>query len=160
MAVPEPDYISWPDLERDKVAARGAQHDRVDGAGSGEYSLARYLLTRLPAAIGSAPESPIQVLFVANSNPMHSLPDTQAVARAFAKIPFVVSFSSVMDETAASADLILPNHVYLERYEDVAAASGFPKPIIGLVRPVIVDAREPVEDCPGDTVTGGLVVDL
>ena len=137
VAVPEPDYISWPDVERDKVAARGSQHDRVDGAGSGDYSLARYLLTRLPEVIGSGQESPIQALFVANSNPMYSLPDSQAVAKAFEKIPFVVSFSSVMDETAANADLILPNHLYLERYEDVAAASGFPKPIIGLVQPVV-----------------------
>jgi len=137
LSVPEPDYISWPDVERDKVAARGMQHDRVDGAGSGNYSLARYLLTRLPEAIGSEQESPIQALLVANSNPMYSLPDTQAVAKAFEKIPFVVSFSAVMDETAANADLILPNHLYLERYEDVAAASGFPKPIIGLVQPVV-----------------------
>ena len=137
MAVPEPDYINWPDVERDKVAARGAQRDRADGAGSGDFSLARYLLTRLPEAIGSAQESPIQALFIANSNPMHSLPDTQAVAKAFEKIPFVVSFSSIMDETAASADLILPNHLYLERHEDVAVASGFPQPIIGLVQPVV-----------------------
>ncbi|MBW2409874.1 MAG: molybdopterin-dependent oxidoreductase, partial [Deltaproteobacteria bacterium] len=137
MAVPEPDYISWPDVERDKVAARGAQRDRADGAGSGDFSLARYLLTRVPETIGSAQESPIQVLFVANSNPMHSLPDSRAVAKAFERIPFVVSFSSVMDETAAAADLILPNHLYLERYEDVAAASGFPQPIIGLVQPVV-----------------------
>jgi anaerobic selenocysteine-containing dehydrogenase len=94
-------------------------------------------LTRLPEVIGSGQESPIQALFVANSNPMHSLPDSQAVAKAIEKIPYVVSFSSVMDETAAGADLILPNHLYLERYEDVAAASGFPKPIIGLVQPVV-----------------------
>ncbi len=137
LAVPEPDYINWPDVERDEVAARGAQHDRADGAGSGGFALARYLLTRLPEVIGSGQESPIQALFVANSNPMHSLPDTQAVAKAIEKIPFVVSFSSVMDETAAGADLILPNHLYLERYEDVAAASGFPQPIIGLVQPVV-----------------------
>ena len=137
MAVPEPDYISWPDVERDKIAARGAQHDRADGAGNGEFSLARYLLTRLPQVIGSGQKSPIQALFVANSNPMHSLPDSRAVAKAFEKIPFVVSFSSVMDETAAAADLILPNHLYLERYEDVAAASGFPRPIVGMLQPVV-----------------------
>jgi anaerobic selenocysteine-containing dehydrogenase len=49
----------------------------------------------------------------------------------------VVSFSSFMDETAMSADMILPNHVYLERYEDVPAARGFPQPIISLVKPVV-----------------------
>jgi anaerobic selenocysteine-containing dehydrogenase len=42
-----------------------------------------------------------------------------------------------MDETAAQADLILPNHIYLERYEDVPIARGFPKPIISLTRPVV-----------------------
>jgi anaerobic selenocysteine-containing dehydrogenase len=41
-----------------------------------------------------------------------------------------------MDETAAQADLILPNHMFLERYEDVPFARGFPKPILSLVQPV------------------------
>jgi anaerobic selenocysteine-containing dehydrogenase len=77
------------------------------------------------------------VLFVAGANPVYSMADTGAVAKAFDKIPLVVSFSSYMDETAASADLILPNHVYLERYEDVPFARGFPQPIIGLVQPVV-----------------------
>ncbi len=47
-----------------------------------------------------------------------------------------------MDETAAQADLILPNHIYLERYEDVPFARGFPQPIVGLTQPVI----EPLYD--------------
>ena len=66
-----------------------------------------------------------------------TLPDTQAVQNAFEKIPYVVSFSSYMDETAAMADLILPSHVSLERLEDVPVAFGFPKPIIGLAKPVV-----------------------
>ena len=41
-----------------------------------------------------------------------------------------------MDETAQLADLVLPNHIYLERYEDVPAPHGFPLPIISLARPV------------------------
>jgi anaerobic selenocysteine-containing dehydrogenase len=77
------------------------------------------------------------VLFVHDANPAYSLPDTESVKKAFEKIPFVVSFSSYMDETTALADLVLPNHIYLERYEDVPAAIGFPKPIIGLVQPAV-----------------------
>ena len=65
------------------------------------------------------------------------MPDISSVKKAFEKIPFVVSFSSYMDETAQMADFILPNHIYLERYEDVPAASGFQKPIIGLSKPVV-----------------------
>jgi anaerobic selenocysteine-containing dehydrogenase len=77
------------------------------------------------------------VLFVAGTNPAYSMSDTQSVVKAFEKIPFVVSFSSYMDETVAQADLVLPNHIYLERYEDVPFARGFPKPILGLTQPVV-----------------------
>ncbi len=136
-AVPEPDYISWPELGMDNVASTGMQQRRVDGAGSDKYPHARYLLNRLPEVINSSQDSPIQMLLVASANPRYTLADSQSVAKAFEKIPLVVSFSSFMDETTVNADMILPNHVYLERYEDVPAARGFPKPIISLAQAVV-----------------------
>ena len=135
--LPEPDYIDWPELKMDSVASTGMQKGRIDGAGSGKYLHARYLLNRLPEIINSVDVSPVEVLFVSESNPGYTLPDTSSVKKAFEKIPFVVSFSSYMDETAQMADFILPNHIYLERYEDVPTATGFQKPIIGLSKPVV-----------------------
>jgi anaerobic selenocysteine-containing dehydrogenase len=137
VAVSEPDYIDWPDIEMDEIASRGMQQTRVDGAGSDKYTYVRYLPNRLPEIVNRSQDSPIQVLFVAGTNPAYSMPDTQSVIKAFEKIPLVVSFSSYMDETAAQADLVLPDHIYLERYEDVPFARGFPKPILGLTQPVI-----------------------
>ncbi|UCD82035.1 MAG: molybdopterin-dependent oxidoreductase, partial [Desulfobacterales bacterium] len=137
VAVPEPDYIDWPEVEMDAIASQGMQQSRVDGAGSDRFPHARYLLNRLPEVINDSQESPVQVLFVSEANPVYSMADTAAVIKAFDKIPLVVSFSSYMDETAAQADLILPNHIYLERYEDVPFARGFPQPIISLVQPVV-----------------------
>jgi anaerobic selenocysteine-containing dehydrogenase len=137
VAVPEPDYIDWPDVEMDAAASAGMQQPRVDGAGRGKYKSTRYLLNRLPEIVNSSQDSPVQVLFVAGANPLYAMADTEAVAKAFDKIPLVVSFSSYMDETAANADLILPNHVFLERFEDVPFARGFPRPIIGLSRPAV-----------------------
>ena len=136
-ALPEPDYIEWPEPEIDAVAAEGLQKTRIDGAGSYRYPNARYILHRLPKVVNASTESPVEVLFVHDANPAYSLPDTESVKKAFEKIPFVVSFSSYMDETAALADLLLPNHIYLERYEDIPAALGFPKPIIGLTQPAV-----------------------
>ena len=136
-AVPEPEYIDWPELEMDAVASEGFQQPRVDGAGSSQYPNARYLLSRLPAVINASQESPVELLFVSNANPVFSLQDSAAVKKAFEKISMKVSFSSYMDETAAMADLVLPDHVFLERYEDIPAARGFPRPIIGLAKPVI-----------------------
>lgn len=136
-AVPEPDYIDWPEPEMDAVASKGMQQPRVDGAGSDAYPLARYLLNRLPEALASGPAPPVELLFVSGGNPAHSLHDALAAAAALDRVPTVVSFASHMDETAALADYILPNHAHLERLEDVPAAVGFPRPVLGLAKPVI-----------------------
>jgi anaerobic selenocysteine-containing dehydrogenase len=141
-AVPEPDYVSWTDVEMDDVASRGVQQARIDGAGIDDYRHARYLVSRLSEIINSSQQSEIQMLFITGANPLYSIPDTQAVEKAFQKIDTVVSFSSFMDETAARSHMILPQHLFLERYQDVAAARGFPEPIIGLVQPVV----EPLYD--------------
>lgn len=126
------DYIDWADVVTDDVAAKGRQTSRIDGAGSDRYPNARYLLNHLVDAAEG-----IGALLVAESNPCYALPGSPGVKAAFDKIPFVVSFSSFMDETAMNADLILPNHIYLERYEDVPVTFGASRPTIGLCRPVV-----------------------
>jgi anaerobic selenocysteine-containing dehydrogenase len=136
-AVAEPDYINWPEVEMDNTAAVGMQKDRLDGAGSEKYPFSRYLLHRLPQTLHSGETYPLKALFVAGANPLYTMSDSKSVQKAFDKVPFVVSFSSYMDETAQNADLILPNHAYLERYEDIPTPAGMPKPVIGLSRPVV-----------------------
>lgn len=79
----------------------------------------------------------VQALLIHEADPYYTTLDTQAAARAFENIPFVVSFSSYMDETAHHADLILPNHHYLERWEDCPTPVGLQKPLLGLLRPVV-----------------------
>ena len=135
--IAEPDYINWPEVEMDATAAMGMQNDRLDGAGSDKYPFSRYLLNRLAQAIDSGKPYPLKALFVAGANPLYTIPDTKAVIEAFDKVPFVVSFSSYMDETAQYADLVLPNHAYLERYEDIPTIAGMTTPAIGLSRPVV-----------------------
>jgi anaerobic selenocysteine-containing dehydrogenase len=136
-AVPEPDYIDWPEPEMDAVAAAGMQQARVDQAGGSQYPHARYLLNRLPEAVNSSADSPLQVLFVSDANPCYSLPNSKAFTNAFKKIPMVVSFSSYLGETAELADFILPSPIYLEQYEDRPIAAGYPLPIVNLTRPVV-----------------------
>jgi anaerobic selenocysteine-containing dehydrogenase len=126
------DYIGFPEEQIDPIAAAGLQTPRLDGAGSDAYPHARFLATRLATAADG-----LQALLVAESNPCYALPDSGAVKEAFDKIPFVVSFSSFMDETAMNADLILPNHIYLERYEDVPVTAGVSRPTVGMCRPVV-----------------------
>ena len=135
--IPEADYIQWPNVAADNLASAGLSQPRIDGAGAGKYAQARYLASRLADAVNGNGPYPLQVLLVASANPCHDLPDTQRVKEAFARIPFIVSFSSFHDETSAMADLLLPDHVYLERYEDVPVGAGLAQQMIGLSRPVV-----------------------
>ena len=59
------------------------------------------------------PYSP-EVLVVTRTNPLISGADPSKMARAFMKIPFIVSISSKVDETAELADYVLPDPALLE----------------------------------------------
>jgi anaerobic selenocysteine-containing dehydrogenase len=138
--VPHPDYILWPELEMDKTASKGIRTERVDGAGGKKYAQARSLLNRLPEVLtqkNDSSESPLQTLFIHNANPIYTMADSVAVKEAFSKIPLIVSFSPYMDETASYSDYILPNHTYLECYEDSATPYGFTQPLISLGKPAV-----------------------
>ncbi len=136
-AVPEPDYIHWPVPEMDAAAAAGMQKGRLDRAGGRQSPGTRFLINRFAETVLEGEATPVQALLVSGANPAYSLPGVPAFEKALEKIPFVVSFSSYMDETTLQADLILPNHMFLERYEDVPAPAGFARPLIGLVRPAV-----------------------
>ncbi len=135
-SLPVYDYINWPESQIDNVAAAGIQTTRIDGAGSSTAPYASHLVHRFVDAVQSA-AADLQVLLVGETNPCYSLPHAAKVKEAFSKIPFVVSFSSFMDETAAQADMILPSHLYLERYEDVPLQAGAASLMVGLCRPVV-----------------------
>lgn len=136
-AIPEGEGIEWPDIETDAVAAEGLQKARIDGAGSKNFPYSRYLLSRLPAVLAEGSSYTLKALFIDDANPLYSLPDTAAVRKVFEQIPTIVSFASHMDESAAFADYILPSHVYLERYEDVAVTAGLKTHTIGLAQPAM-----------------------
>ncbi|MCD6271859.1 MAG: molybdopterin-dependent oxidoreductase [Deltaproteobacteria bacterium] len=136
-SVPELDYIKWPELKTDAVAKAGLSAGRIDGAGTSAYPYTKSLLSGLPEKINSSKETPVQALIVCEANPVYSLPDTTEVQKAFDAVPFIVSLSSYMDETALNADIILPNHMYLERYEDIPAPFGVLDQVIGLAKPVV-----------------------
>jgi len=130
-------WLLQPSLSSTTIAVAAAAIGRADGAGSNSYPDSRYLLNRFFKVVNSGKDYPVEALLITGANPCYSMPDSSVVNSAMEKIPFVVSFSSYLDETALMADLILPNHNYLERYEDRPFPAGFQKPGIGLLKPVV-----------------------
>jgi anaerobic selenocysteine-containing dehydrogenase len=65
-----------------------------------------------------------KVLLLDGANPVFDAPKAWKVRESLAAIPFIASFASFIDDTSAHADLILPDHSFLESWVDSAPESG------------------------------------
>src|SRR5579884_90608 len=77
------------------------------------------------------------VLMLYQSNPLFTLPPSMKFGDVFDQAAFIVSFSPFMDDSTAMADLILPDHFFLESWGDYAQAGITPVPVVGLGQPVV-----------------------
>lgn len=97
-------------------------------AGEEDYPWGSGSLDQLPKKIVKEDPYAARCLFLHHSNPLFYSANSSAFSEAFEKIPFIVSFSPFMDESSQYADLILPDCIYLEKWEDDPAHTleGFP----------------------------------
>ncbi len=139
-----------PEPEPDATAKEGLGKPRIDQAGGMQYPFSTSLINNLARVINDSSMSPVDTLLVFSANPVYTLPDGGAFKRALQKIPFIVSFSPYKDETAYMADLILPDHCYLEKLDDAVWPVGLQYPLVALSLPVV----EPLYDTKnaGDTI--------
>lgn len=123
-----PRQIKWDDVK--PVPPLPKQAGEIKGA------IFPYLIKNGAAKVG--------VLLNYNTNPAHSASAAsywREVMKDEKAVPFSVSISSHMSETAALCDIILPDALYLERNEPVSSPSSlFPW----------VGARTPVSKAPGE----------
>jgi Fe-S-cluster-containing dehydrogenase component len=75
----------------------------------------------------------VAALVVAGANPAFDLPDADTLAGDVARVPLVVSFADRVDETAALAHYVCPDHHYLESWGDAEPVAG----IVSLTQPAI-----------------------
>ncbi|MEP0823262.1 MAG: 4Fe-4S dicluster domain-containing protein [Ignavibacterium sp.] len=78
-------------------------------------------------------EGKVGALFVAGVNPVADLPNGAAFAVLMKDIPLVVSFADHVDETAACATMICPDHHFLESWSDAEPVDG----VVTVNQPVI-----------------------
>lgn len=117
---PEPD----PDLKERMLGSFGQKPDEqtfealkktVDGMAAGDF----------------------QVGLVSHTNPVFDTPAGLKFKEAFSKVPFKVVFANFMDETAAEADLVLPDHHWLESWSAQVPDFSPGVPLLNLQQPVI-----------------------
>ncbi len=78
----------------------------------------------------------IQMVMI-HGDPVHTIPPSTGFQEALPRVPFIVSFSPIMDDTALQADLVLPDHSALESWGDVIPLAGTRDSVIGLMQPVV-----------------------
>ncbi|UCG65904.1 MAG: molybdopterin-dependent oxidoreductase [Deltaproteobacteria bacterium] len=61
--------------------------------------------------------APPEAFFIYRCNPLMSVGEPEVVSQALRKAPFVVSISYLLDEIAELADVVLPEHTDLERFD-------------------------------------------
>jgi anaerobic selenocysteine-containing dehydrogenase len=89
------------------------------------------------AALLSSPQAPAQMLIVDEVNPVFALPAMAKAREAILKVPFIVSVGNFVDETSGLADLILPNHAFLEGWTDSRPESGAAVAVATLAPPAM-----------------------
>ena len=81
--------------------------------------------------IASMSQGKVDVLVVSDANPVYAVPAWAGFGAAMEKVPFRISLSRVMDETAHSCDLILPSTHPLETLGDAETTRG----VVSVIQP-------------------------
>jgi anaerobic selenocysteine-containing dehydrogenase len=87
-------------------------------ARGGAQSLSANLQSRV-GGLGAA-----KVLLIDDTNPLYGMPKALGFRESLEKVPFIASFGSFVDDTSAYADLILPDHSFLETWVESTPESG------------------------------------
>jgi anaerobic selenocysteine-containing dehydrogenase len=96
----------------------------------------RQSLETLVAAMRAGTSTP-KVLFVDQANPVFTTPPAWKVRDALAAVPFIVSFASFVDDTSVLADVVLPDHSFLESWTDAIPESGSMTAVASVAAPAM-----------------------
>jgi anaerobic selenocysteine-containing dehydrogenase len=83
-----------------------------------------------------------QVVLLDGANPVFTAPKTWKVKEALDKVPFIASFGSFLDDTSSMADLILPDHSFLESWVDSVPESGSLVAVASVAAPAMKPLHE------------------
>ena len=111
-----------------QIAASAGRQPRADE---------RRTLSKMAADILAADRPAVQALLIDDANPVFTTPPAWRVREALLKVPFIASFGSFIDETTVLADLILPDHSFLESWTEGRPESGAATAVVTLAPPAM-----------------------
>jgi thiosulfate reductase/polysulfide reductase chain A len=131
MPVPAYPYPPYPESERGKADNPGHRYPFADTP----------ITTGLREATLTGQPYPIKGWMVYATNLIHALPNEAETLRAIQNLDLLAVIDVIPSEIAGWADVVLPESVYLERYDDLN---------VELFRDPFIALRQPVVDPPAD----------
>ncbi|MBI2407386.1 MAG: molybdopterin-dependent oxidoreductase [Gemmatimonadetes bacterium] len=126
MSVPGYPYPAYPTSTKPKV-------DNPDG----RYPFAHEAITTgIREATITGEPYPVKGWFVYATNLIHALPNEAETIKAIQNLDLLVVVDVIPSEIAGWADVVLPESVYLERYDDLNV-EWFREPFVALRQPVV-----------------------
>ena len=142
-----PDVADWPDYAQDTLGKLSLAQERLDKAGTAELPLATSAYQQVARHILEGQPYPLNLLLMLNANPVYDVPNQGQFVKALMKTPFVVSFSSILDESASHADLVLPASTFLETWGMIPSKAWDTRESL-LRQPAVapvMDSRDPAD---------------
>ncbi len=79
----------------------------------------------------------IRALFLLDADPVYSVPAAMGLRQKLERIPFIVAFATVMDDSSSLADLVLPDQSSLERWDVTQPEITAGSRVLTLTQPAI-----------------------
>lgn len=79
----------------------------------------------------------VAAVLIYDTNPAYGLPAALGFAEALARVPFVLSFASFLDETTQYADFVLPDVSFLERFDTRVPIGTTNQAVLTTAQPVV-----------------------
>jgi len=133
----ETPFAPWPDLPPDAVAETGRARPRLDAGRRDQHPLLVSDPEQLAEAILAGAPYTTEALFVLGADPLFASAAPDRFAAALERVPLVVSFGNMPDDTSVHADWILPQAHFLERWDLYTTPPGIGYPLASLAQPAL-----------------------
>lgn len=131
-SIPKYPYPPYPELKKEPLDNPNKKYPFATG---------EQISTGIREATITGQPYPIKGWFIYGTNLMQALPNRDETIKAIQNLDLMVVVDVIPSEIAGWADVVLPESVYLERYDDLNA-SPFKEGFVGI--------RQPVVDSPND----------
>lgn len=149
----DPPFGVLPRVQYDSTAQIGIRQGAASQSEDTTFPLTDFSIESFTENIMADRPYPISILFIYKGNPLFQTLNQHNFAKALQKIPLVVSFDSIRNETSELAHLILPDHTFMETWDEVSSVPSVGFAHAGIQQPVIPPLYETRH-------TGDVLIDL